>query len=186
MILSSIIEALRARCPSFCGRIGGAAEFARLAETSSMDTPCAYVIPADETVDAPLGHTGYRQIVHASFGVVIVVDNVDDERGQAGYDVAESLKAEVFKAILCWAPASYVNEIFYSGSSLADMDRSRVFYQLDFGYDYQLTTEDTYQPIERDNLGKFDTADIDVVGTDANPDGTKVAKAIFTNLYDRS
>lgn len=151
-----------------------------------MDVPCAFVVPLDETVDAPAGRTGYRQVVHAGFGVVLVVSNEEDERGQGGYDSLEELKLEVFRGILCWAPGKRVGEIAYGGASLLDMDRSRLFYQLEFGFDYQLTTDDTHQPIERDALGVLDTVAVDVVGTEGEPGGDLKARAIFNPLYNKN
>lgn len=175
-----IVIALRERCPAFNGRVGGAAEFGRLAETASFDTPCAFVIPLGETPEEPLGTSGYRQIVHSNFAVMCVLDARADERGQEGNDSLDEVRAELFRALLMWSPFGKASsEIDFDGSQLIELDRSRIFYQFEFVFDYQITTADTYQPIYVANLGNLETVDLDVHGTDMEPESETIARAIF-------
>ena len=47
MKLATIISALRAYCPSFEGRVGGAAEYAAI-DITNLPMPCAFVLPVSE------------------------------------------------------------------------------------------------------------------------------------------
>lgn len=180
MNTKTIVLAIRERCPIFEGRVGGAAEFGRLAETSSFDTPCAYVVPLGETAEEPLGKSGYRQIVQTNFAVICVVSARKDERGQDGNDQLDLFRTQLFKALLAWSPEGVAtSEIEFDGSQLLNLDRSRLFYQFEFNYQYQIVTADTYQPVYLANLGNLKTVDVDVRGTDADPEKGTVAHAIF-------
>ena len=100
MKLATIISALRAYCPSFEGRVGGAAEYAAI-DITNLPMPCAFVLPVSEIgEDMDSMGTDYRQRVKQIFCVVILVSTADQERGQDAFDAIEDLKAEIFKAIL--------------------------------------------------------------------------------------
>ncbi|EII4258517.1 hypothetical protein LHL99_004573, partial [Salmonella enterica] len=48
MKLTPIIAALRARCPLFENRVGGAAQFKAIPEAGKLRLPAAYVVPAED------------------------------------------------------------------------------------------------------------------------------------------
>lgn len=49
MKLTSVIAALRARCPYFENRVAGAAQFKNLPEVGKLRLPAAYVVPGDDS-----------------------------------------------------------------------------------------------------------------------------------------
>ena len=105
-------SALRAYCPSFEGRVGGAAEYAAI-DITNLPMPCAFVLPVSEIgEDMDSMGTDYRQRVKQVFCVVILVSTADQERGQDAFDAIEDLKAEIFKAILGTSTAE-TDEIVY-------------------------------------------------------------------------
>ena len=102
MILDPIISALRKRCKTLDGRVAGAAQWAGLTEDESPPLPAAYVVPLREDAGSMDDAVGYYQVVTNTFGVILLVSNFADERGQDASRWIELLKPEVFKAILSW------------------------------------------------------------------------------------
>ena len=151
MKLATIISALRAYCPSFEGRVGGAAEYAAI-DITNLPMPCAFVLPVSEIgEDMDSMGTDYRQRVKQVFCVVILVSTADQERGQDAFDAIEDLKAEIFKAILGTSTAE-TDEIVYEGYSDPDLNRARLALQLSFSVSYDVVDADTGHGRELDGL----------------------------------
>lgn len=191
MTLDPIIKALRVRCPTFGTRIAGAAQWAGLTEDESPPLPAAYVVPLREDAGPIDDAVGYYQTVTNVFGVILLVSNFADERGQDASRWIELLKPEVFKGILSWTmqPRDEHGPIIFEGGSLIYMDDARAAYQLEFSYETYLDTSDTYQKIELDALPELEGADIDVdcidpSTTKGKPDGI-LEGHIEVNTYER-
>ena len=151
MKLATIISALRAYCPSFERRVGGAAEYAAI-DITTLPMPCAFVLPVSEIgEDMDSMGTDYRQRVKQVFCVVILVSTTDQERGQNAFDAIEDLKAEIFKAILGTSTAE-TDEIVYEGYSDPDLNRARLALQLSFSVSYDVVDADTGHGRELDGL----------------------------------
>ncbi|WP_049687897.1 phage tail terminator protein, partial [Yersinia aldovae] len=143
MRLSLVIAALRLRCPTFNGRVAGAAEYGLLTENSKMALPSAWVIPTNDTVGEQRSQTDYWQIVTDGFAVVVVMDNSADQRGQkAAFDAVHDLRAELFKALLGWQPEPCYDAIQYDGGNLLDTNRAHLYYQYDFSAKMEINEED--------------------------------------------
>ncbi len=160
MNLLTIIAALKARCPSFGTapnrRFAGAAEFAALSEAAKLDLPAGYVIPLDDESLDQQSQNGYRQTVRDMFGVVVVVSNTTDERGQTSINSIDALRTELFKALLGWQPTADYHAIEYRGGSLLHVDRARLYYQFEFSAAFEIGEEDTYQAIFNTALPAFE------------------------------
>ena len=145
MKLATIISALRAYCPSFEGRVGGAAEYAAI-DITNLPMPCAFVLPVSEIgEDMDSMGADYRQRVKQIFCVVILVSTADQERGQ------DAFEAEIFKAILGTSTAE-TDEIAYEGYSDPDLNRARLALQLSFSVSYDVVDADTGHGRELDGL----------------------------------
>lgn len=163
MKLSLIIDALRNRAPSFDGRVAGAAEFQALELNAKMKLPAAYVIPTGDTVGAQESQTDYYQVVNEGFAVVVVLDNRRDLRGQkAAFDAVDSIRAELFAAILGWEPDDDTHPISYDGGQVVEMNRAALYYQFDFTAERELTEADTRQAVDLAALTPLETVTIDV------------------------
>lgn len=173
MNLNTIINQLRLHCPSFGGRVAGSARFKRLPEDANLLVPAAYVIPLDDNPGDSLSLNDVRQMLVESFAVIVVISNVPDERGQAAVNSAhDTIRAEIWKALLGWQPDKVIyNGITYQGGNLLDLDRSRLWYQFDFGAEMQIGPEDGWQAIELDALPPFDGMNIkwDYIDPAADP-----------------
>lgn len=164
MNLTPIINALRKRCPTFERRFAGAAEWAGLTIEHAPAMPAAYVVPLREDASENESQNGYYQAVTNTFGVIVLVSNAADVRGQGATATLESLKPELFRALLSWhqEPKDEYSEIVYEGGSLLYMDDARLAYQLEFSFETYLDLSDTYQQVELDGLPEFDGMYVDV------------------------
>lgn len=164
MNLNLIIAQLRTYCPSFAGHVAGSARFKRLPEDANLPVPAAYVIPLDDSPSDSQSLNDTRQTLIESFAVIVVLSNVPDERGQAAINTAhDAIRAELWKALLGYQPNKAVyNGITYQGGHLLELDRSRLWYQFDFGAQMQIGPEDGWQNIELSNLPHFDGMNIKV------------------------
>lgn len=124
MNLTPIINALRKRCPTFERRFAGAAEWAGLTIEHAPAMPAAYVVPLREDASENESQNCYYQTITNTFGVIVLVSNAADVRGQGATATLDSLKPELFRALLSWhqEPKDEYSEIVYEGGSLLYMD----------------------------------------------------------------
>lgn len=167
MNINLIIAALKERCPSFGAntasrRFAGAAEFAALGESVKLELPAGYVIPMDDEPYEQESSNGYKQRVTEVFGVIVVLNNSVDERGQASIHTVEAIKKELFKALLGWSPDDEHDRIEYDGSQLMDMNRAHLYYRFEFKSDTELNEDDTYQAIANSDLPAFEQLGIEI------------------------
>lgn len=160
MDLTNVIIALKQRCPSFGvapnRRFAGAAEFAVIEETQSMEFPSGYVIPLDDEVAENQSSNGYRQQVRDMFGVVVVFNNKLDERGQhAVTQVRNIIRKELFSALLAWRPDAEHDRIVYEGGTLLGVNRAHLYYQFEFSAVTTLDESDTWQAVYNAALPEF-------------------------------
>lgn len=156
MQLEIIIQALRERCPSLAGRVGGAAQFRLLPENASLPVPCAYVIPLDDNPGEARSQNAVRQPLTDSFAVVVALSNTADERGQTGMQSVRAMRSELWAALLGWQPSDEYDGITYEGGSVVALDRARLWYQFDFGAAMEIGPEDGWQDRALVGLPHFD------------------------------
>ncbi len=177
MKVSSTIQALRERCPSFQQKIFGAAEYQNLVNAINPEQlPAAYVFTISENPQTLQRlENSYYQEVDATIGIVLVVSS-EDVRGQSAVDFAEDLKAEIFKAILGWAPLGDRNCTYeYSNYQLLDssMCPAALFIQLEFSCPYVIDVDCTRIPeqLNEDTTEIHTVAvDVDMIDKDNKPD----------------
>ena len=162
MKLEPVVAAIRTRCPSFGSRVAGAAQFKLLPENSALAVPCAFVIPLDDSPQESRALNTLRQTLADSFAVVIAISNVADERGQAAAHSVDSMRTELWAALLGWRPDDRYDGINYEGGSLLALDRSRIWYQFEFNALMEIQPSDGWQDIDLATLPHFDGATINV------------------------
>lgn len=172
MNLNLVINQIRLHCPAFVGRVAGAAQVKRLKEDANLDVPAAYVIYLDDNPSSESSANDVRQSLTESFAVIVAVSNVPDERGQAASNAShEAIRAELWAALLGWQPDKAVyNGIVYQGGHLLDMDRSRLWYQFEFGAAMQIGPNDGWQEVELAALPHFDGMNLKVDAIDPMAD----------------
>lgn len=194
MQLELIIAQLRALCPSFNGRVAGAAEFKPVQEASALPVPCAFVIPLDDRPEPPKAQNAVDQEMTDSFAVIVALDNRADEKGQNAFAGVHAIRAEVWRALLGWVPgpvntvnpATDYNGIFYEGGSLLSLDRARLWYQFEFGAQMWIGPSDGWEAgalTMLPDFGKYDADDHWLPGSALNVEvdvGTPVFDANAT------
>ena len=193
MNLDLVIQALRARCPSFATRIAGAAQFKALPEAAQLAVPAAFVVPLDDAVEPNQSQNGYRQPLRDSFAVVVALSNGVDERGQAAAATVHTLRKELWQALLGWQPEADYDGIVYEGGQLLALDRARLWYQFEFAAGFEIGSDDvgnveTWQAQElaalplleevKFTLDAYDPADPNVAPH--GPDGRPEAEAVVS------
>lgn len=187
MQLEIIIAALRARCPTFAGRVAGAAQLKLLPETAGMSVPCAFVVPLDDNPGERRSQNAVRQSLNESFAVIVAISNVDDERGQSSAHTVSGIRAELWAALLGWSPDEAVYDgMAYEGGSVIAMDRARLWFQFEFSTNMEIGPSDGYQAAAHAALPHFDGMNIQLDAIDpadpnvANPGPDERIEVTFT------
>lgn len=164
MNIEPIITALRGRVPVLEQRVFGAAQWAVLERDEAPQYPAAYVVPLSEDPGDQESAVGYYQTVTNRFGVIVCVDQHEDERGQEAARQIDALRTALFKALLGWQqePKTDYSEIVYEGGALLYMDPERVFWQFEFSFETYINTDETYQGEELAGLPPLSGLDISV------------------------
>jgi hypothetical protein len=150
-IVGSFITSLRANAPVFGGRVAGAAEFYKGLRdyNTSMPLPAAYVLPLSQEADRNQILNGLVQVVHKGIGIAVELDAQTDRRGQAPVMNFEAIEAQIFASCLNLhlSECRMSQGTYFLGAHYLDLDRARLFYQWEFGMDWQITDEDGVQPL---------------------------------------
>lgn len=149
-VMGSFIASLRTNAPIFGGRVAGAAEFFRgLKEyNTSMPLPAAYVVPLSQEAERNTTYGGLMQIVHKVIGIAVELDAQRDRRGQDPTMSFEVIETQIMASCL----NLYIGECrmtqgaYFVGARYLDLDRARLWYQWEFGIDWQLSDLDGVQP----------------------------------------
>lgn len=171
MNIDLVIAQIRARCPSFGGRVAGAVEFRIVPESTALQVPCAFVIPLDEQAEESRAQNAISQRLVETFGVVVALSNTADERGQASYRSLHALRGELWAALLGWVPDEGYGAIDFEGGQLLALDRARLWWQFEFSTDYHIGDEDGWALANQQTLPHFEgaTIQVDVIDPIAQP-----------------
>ena len=167
MNLSPIIEQIQELCPTF-KRVAATAEI-DLDKKVSVPLPAAFVVMLDERGEiVEVTGNEYMQEITESFGVVVILDNRKDKRGQEAMTLLDPIRAELFRALVNWCPDDCHDEIRFNRGYLVNMNPDLLFYAFEFETYTTLTKDDTWNKVWYDSLGPIKKlhADIDLVPTD--------------------
>lgn len=134
MLLTDTIIRIKDQVATFSDRVGGTTEFAAAQEMQeTLAVPHAFVMPLADLPSTSLEVFGVLQQIEERLGVLVAVDNTTDTRGQAASDQIESIRGELWTALLGWSPDPAVYEcIEYAGGFHLTMSRARLWHQFDF------------------------------------------------------
>ena len=164
MIYDVFIQQLRDNAPVFAGRVAGAAEFYKGLRdyNTSLALPAAFVLPLNQEADSNQIMNGLIQIVHKGVAVAVELDAQQDRRGQAPMMQFELIEQQIFGSCLglMLGECRMQQPSYFTGARYLDLDRARLFYQWEFGLDWQITDADGWQgdqgfPIESIELDGF-------------------------------
>lgn len=182
MKLSTLIGALRERCPFFSRRVSGIAAYTSLPQ--SIETlPAAFVMLANDTVEAQQSATDYRQTVREAFAVIVVLDAAPALSGDdTAFDTMDEMKTLLWKALLAMRPDADSDIIVYAGGRLLEINGGQLRYQFDFTCDKEIHAPMTRQHEELAALDAFHTlaVDGDPLTADGRPDGNIDYRSVIT------
>lgn len=166
MKIDTVIKALRERCPSFQRRVGGWAEYARIADDAALRLPCAYVVPMADSAGENESQNSYRQIIRDKIGILVALPN-DDHRGQQSANLQHDVRHELNKALLGWRVSDEYDGLVYDGGQLFEMSRAASWYSYEYYAEFLIGDEDigdpeTWHQQELTALGQFEGMTITV------------------------
>ncbi len=121
MKIEEWINRLKTHCPSFCGRVEGAASLAAI-RSSAVITPCAFVIPAAKNAEPNTKAGIHSQKITEMFGIAIFVGNVADSTGEAAQVEQEPILDEIYEALAGWQPSYAENPVDYVTGRIVGFD----------------------------------------------------------------
>jgi hypothetical protein len=178
-IVGGFITSLRANAPIFAGRVAGAAEFYRGLKdyTTSLPLPAAYVLPLGQDAEPNRTYGGLMQIVHKSIGIAVELDAQRDRRGQDPTMGFDTIETQIFASCLnlYLGECRMTQGAYFSGARYLDLDRARLWYQWEFGVDWQINDTDGVQP----QSIPLESVEVDIFkGPDVQP-GTMPAAVVL-------
>jgi len=171
MDIDLIIGQLRDHCPALGGRVGGAAQFGAVTESTALELPCAFVIPLEDSPDPSMSQNSIRQPLDETFEVVVAIDNRADERGQGSGRTVHTMRAALWAALLGWQPGPRYDGIDYEGGNLLSIDRARLWWRFEFSAGMELEPSDGFQQTQLAALPAFKgmQMNVDVADPAADP-----------------
>jgi hypothetical protein len=171
MNLDDLIAQIRTYASVFSGRVAGTAEFKPLEEAVNMSVPAAYVLRLDDEPGQRMAQNSVEQPLMEGLAVIVALSNTADERGQAAAETVDTIRASLWAALLGWQPTANHRGIEYQGMFLLHRDRSRIWYQFEFGALMYIGPSDGWQEAYLDNLPHFDGmhVNVDVIDPIAHP-----------------
>ena len=178
MDLDLVVLQIKANCPSFNGRVAGAADFAKGLETTvNMPMPAAYVYPLGYTCGENSLDNGLLQYMTQRMAVCVIFDNSGDVRGQDAIDQTEPMMWELFRALLNWRIDSYraVKGLKADEGRMLDFDRGRLFFQYEFSQEITIDDDDGY------HVPDVPLVEIDFTNTGDGNAATTTQRIVFTS-----
>jgi hypothetical protein len=106
MRVSSIIARVNAEMPVFKGRVYAAATLDAVVEEGFKATPSGWIFLPNTSAGDNLLANAVSQKMTQRFGVVIIVKDVADARGEAANRTMEDIRADLWTALGGWTPNS--------------------------------------------------------------------------------
>uniref|UniRef100_A0A6M3IUD6 Uncharacterized protein n=1 Tax=viral metagenome TaxID=1070528 RepID=A0A6M3IUD6_9ZZZZ len=138
----------------FGDRVGGTVEL-DLAITSTLEKDMAFVVPLGQDVTPNMSDVTVEQKVTERFGVVVALasdTSQADKLGITAFDLVDSVRTELFKALLGWAMPEMNSLVAYAGGSILNFNRAYLWYRFDFSCDTWITQDDGVEDTSVDLL----------------------------------
>ncbi len=145
--LSQIVAKIIIAKTRFGSLVGECAELDEATKATVINDEVAFVVPlADRAVANQLDNE-IQQTVTESFAIVAALRNDNAARqklGRGAINLKNTVRDQLFKAILGWLPSGAENPIEYAGGRLLDFNRAWFWWQYEFSVDIRLTQCDGY------------------------------------------
>lgn len=114
-------------------KVEGVAALAALKSGVSV-SPAAYVLPISEAAgENQIAVNAVSQRVRIRFGVILMVRNVRDPRGEEAHDAGlDDLRGQVTAALVGWEPDAAHDPCTYAGGRLLELADGAIWWQDEF------------------------------------------------------
>lgn len=112
-----IEQRIREQVPAL-REVAGAGSLSALLKSGQIVDSGAYVIRERKSAVDMASLDGLYQQIDLSFSVIIVVDNVADEKGADAEDASDALQESIKDALQGWAPTLDFEPMRYAGGEL--------------------------------------------------------------------
>ncbi|WP_324727324.1 phage tail terminator protein [Pseudomonas chlororaphis] len=145
MKITPILTQLRDHCPGLANQVAVGVDLALLQSNTALPTPSAHVTPIADLASPSTGQNVTRQAIRDRFVITLVLDTSD---ARQALEQLESLRAELWRALVGFKPGADYNPIEYDGGEMVSLSATRLFYQLRFFAEFQLGRNLASQPAE--------------------------------------
>lgn len=136
MKIRTVIDRVKAECPTFAGRVAGTAEYAAAAdalESVRLDLPAAFVYRSGGIPSEAATIGAVVQMRPETFGIIVAIDNGTDAPGFAASEALDTIIEELLAAMLGWQPDDDHNAFVFEGDQHLDLNRGRLWHVVMFG-----------------------------------------------------
>lgn len=169
MKLSPIVKQIRQYVPIFNGRVAASLNYELGAESTQMPRPCAYVsFDSSEFEQSPRNGLAIQDETDR-FSVFVEIDGKKgDERGQSVADILDTIRSQLFVALVGYEPGAEYEPIQVSAISVFSGNRALIVYRFEFSVGRRVGRANKTQPAETwqeaylDGLKPLEGMDIDV------------------------
>lgn len=131
MKIRTVINRIKAECPTFGGRVSGSAEYAAAVdalESVRLDLPAAFVYRSGGVASDAATIGAVVQMVQHNFGIIIALDNGTDAAGFAASEALDTIIDELVAALLGWQPDDTHNAFVFVRDEHLDLNRGRLWH----------------------------------------------------------
>ena len=160
MNLSAVVLKIRAQSIArFTNRVTGAAEL-MIAQKATLKADMLFIVPLSEKVGVNQNPNNVNQTITEQFGVIAAMQNdslQSDRLGIQAYNLVDTVRGEIFSAILSWQIPGSESLITYAGARFLDINGAYLWYMYMFNTDKRITSDCDGIDIGRDDLADLTT-----------------------------
>lgn len=153
-LLAIVLQIRAAEITRFANRVTGAAELA-IAQRATLKADMLFVVPLSERVGVNQNPNNVNQTITEQFGVVAAFANdslQSDRLGIQAYNLVDTVRGEIFSAILSWTIPGSESLVTYAGARFLDINGAYLWYMYMFNSDRRITSDCDGIDLGRDAL----------------------------------
>lgn len=134
MNLGSVVLQIRAANTRFTNKVAGAAELA-LAQEFPLIQETAFVVQVADKCPPNNYDSSINQLLTERIAVIVALENDSSKKdilGFEAYSLIDTVRNELFVALLGWQPTGSESLMYYAGGRLVSLDRAWLWYQFEF------------------------------------------------------
>lgn len=134
MNLGAVVLQIRGASTRFVNRVAGSAELA-LAQQFPLREETAFVVQVADNAPNNQNDSGINQLMTERIAVIVALRNDNskiDILGFEAYSLVDTVRNELFVALLGWPPPGAESLMSYAGGRIVSIDPAWLWYQFEF------------------------------------------------------